>query len=90
LPCRAWSRRLENHRLDPPAAFLAAQEAHRHHPRVVDHQEAGRRQPLPDFGEAGVFDPAAGAVHNHQPGLVPALGRVLGNQTGRQFEIEIP
>ena len=74
-------------RLDPATAVLETMQARLDHPGVVEDQQVARLQQAFDVGKREVFE----TVGQHpQQARVGAIGeRVLGNQLGRQIEIEI-
>jgi hypothetical protein len=75
--------------LDAPAAGLAAVQAGRDHPGVVEHQQVAGAQQFRQVIEPAVAERAGCAVQGQQP-AVAAPGRgVLGDQFRRQVEAKI-
>ena len=67
----------------------AAQQARRKDARVVDHQEVAGRQAVGQLREAAVRDGARYPIEVKQPRRASVGGRLLGDQAGRQVEVEV-
>ena len=78
-----------DHHLDPPAAFLLADEPRLDHARVVEHHHvAGCDQPG-DIAELPVGKRARPAVEMQQPAAAALAGGMLRDQFLRQLVVEI-
>ena len=72
-----------------PAGFLAPEQARRQHTGIVEHEQVTRPQQIGQFTKLAIDHGLAGHVELKQT-TGRALGkRLLGNQLGRQIEMEI-
>ena len=59
------------------------------HAGVVQDQHIARAKKFQCVAKLMMLDASAIAMQNHQPRLIPLRHRMLGNQFGRQMEVEI-
>ena len=76
-----------DHHLDLAAAFFLTEEPCPDHSRIVEDQQIPRGNELRQIGKLPVMQRFA--VHVQQPAGRAFIGWVLGNQLGRQIEIEV-
>ena len=70
------------------AGHLAGSQARLDHPGIVHHQQITGFEKLNKLVEAAILK-AAAVLHHQQTAAPAALGRVLGDELGRQFEMKI-
>ncbi len=71
------------------ARHAPAEQSSRKHARVVDHQEVAGREVIGQRRETAVCDVAGRAIQVEEPRRAPIGGRFLGDQFGRQLEVEV-
>src|SRR5690606_15667391 len=79
------AERSEEEHLGGRARVALPQESSAEHPGGVEDERIARRDELPQVAKAMVRDPAAGALHHHEPALVARLDGVLGDSVVRKL-----
>ncbi len=83
------AERLEKKHLRLAAGIAGAEQARAQHTRGVDRDGVARGDKLDDVGEAAVLDRTARSIHDHEPTLVPPIGRHLRDAVRRQSEVVV-
>ena len=86
---RASALAQQKHLGRPARAPLGTEQARRHDPRLVGHEQIPRPQVVDDVLEDAIFHFPASAIHHEQPALVTHGRRLLSNQFFGQVVVEI-
>ena len=86
---RASALAKQKHLGRPARAPLGAEQARRHDPCLVGHEQITRSQVLDDVLEDAILHFPALAIHHKQPALVAHGRRLLSNQFFGQVVVEI-
>src|SRR5579871_1873735 len=88
LPMSEWATAQKK-----PFPFTArarpmTEQPRRQNARVVQHEQVARPKQSRQFSKPTVMDRRPSSIHNQQSARVARFGRMLSNETERQFEIE--